>query len=78
MIGAVRVATALGEYPFAFRRLERRDGGVAVVGIVAGLEASVLVDCDDLRTVARTLAVPLAGALLFAAWRWRRTRSAST
>jgi hypothetical protein len=63
----VKVGTPLGEYPFEFRRLERRGGGLAVVGIVAGLESSLLVDREDLAGVARRLLVPLAiGAGLLA------------
>jgi hypothetical protein len=62
----VRVGTPLGEYPFEFRRVERRGTSVAVVGIVAGLESSVVVDFDDLRAAAR-YAVPALAAALFLA-----------
>jgi chorismate-pyruvate lyase len=58
----MRVGTPLGEYPFEFRRVERRGDGLAVIGIVAGLESSVVVTVDDVRAAARRIAVPL-GAL---------------
>jgi hypothetical protein len=74
----VKVASPLGEYPFLFRRLERREGGVALVGTVAGIESSLVFDRDDLRAAARILARPLAAVLLLAAWRLRRQRSASS
>jgi hypothetical protein len=74
----VKVASPLGEYPFLFRRLERREGGVALVGTVAGIESSLLFDRDELRAAARILAGPLAAILLLAAWRLRRRRSASS
>jgi len=64
----MKVATPLGEYPFSFRRIERREGGAAVVGTVAGLEASVVFDREDLRFAVKILA-PLTAALLLAAWR---------
>ena len=48
-----------------FERLERRDGGVAVIGTVAGLESVVFLDRDDLLGAAGALAVPVAlGAAL--------------
>ena len=31
----MQVGTPLGTYPFTFRRLERTDGGLAIVGLVA-------------------------------------------
>jgi hypothetical protein len=56
----VRVGTPLGEFPFEFRRVERRDGGIAVVGAMAGLESTVILGPEDLRAAARRLALPLA------------------
>lgn len=56
----MRVKTPLGEYPFEFSRLERRDGAIAVIGTVAGLESAVVLDRDDLLGVAAFLAVPVA------------------
>jgi hypothetical protein len=61
----MKVGTPLGEYPFEFRRVERRGHEFVVVGLVAGLESSVSVGPDDLRTAARVLGPALAvGALL--------------
>lgn len=65
----MKVGTPLGEYPFEFRRLERRGGAVAVVGLVAGLESSVSVDADDLKVLARKLAPALVGLALLLALR---------
>jgi hypothetical protein len=62
----MRVGTPLGEYPFEFRRVERRDRSVAIVGIVAGLESSVVIDLDDVRGVARYALPALAAALVLA------------
>ncbi|MFN8216611.1 MAG: hypothetical protein U0R71_08440 [Solirubrobacterales bacterium] len=58
----MRVNTALGEYPFEFRRVERRGDTVAIVGVVAGLESTVVLERDDLLRLARVVAVPLAAA----------------
>lgn len=58
----MKIKTPLGEYPFEFSRVERRDGGVAVVGTVAGLESVVTFDGDDLAALGRRLGPPLLGA----------------
>jgi hypothetical protein len=60
----VRVGTPFGEFPFEYRRVERREGGVAIVGLVAGLESRVVIEGSDVRRVALVLAVPAAAALL--------------
>jgi hypothetical protein len=60
----VKVGTPFGEYPFVYRRVERRDDGVAIVGTVAGIESTVVLDDDDARRAAKLLAVP-AAALVF-------------
>jgi hypothetical protein len=39
----VKVGTPFGEYPFVYRRVERREDGVAIVGTVAGIESTVAV-----------------------------------
>jgi hypothetical protein len=70
----VKVLSPLGEYPFLFRRLECREGGVAIVGTVAGIESCLLLDRDDLRKATRVLAASLAATLLAVAWRSRRRR----
>jgi hypothetical protein len=67
----VKVISPFGEYPLAFRRLERHEDGVAVVAMVAGIESSVVVEIRDLGRLAKRLAGPLALAVLLGAW-WRR------
>jgi hypothetical protein len=67
----VKVATPLGEYPFEFRRIERRGGGVVIVGIVAGLESSVVLGREELMLVAKFSLSALA-ALGFLAYRRAR------
>ena len=36
----MKLNTPLGEYPFEFSRLERREGARAVVGTIAGIEST--------------------------------------
>jgi hypothetical protein len=67
----MKVGTPLGTYPFEFRRLERREGCVAIVGLVAGMESSVVFDSGDLRQVVRRLAPSLAVVALLVAMRRR-------
>ena len=64
----MRVATPLGEYPFVFQRLERRDRSVAIVGTVAGLESSVVLGPEDLAVLMKRAALPLAAAALLVAY----------
>jgi hypothetical protein len=64
----VRIGTPLGEYPFEFRRVERRGNSVAIVGTVAGLESSVVLDRGDLRRLLRYATLPLGAAVLLAAY----------
>jgi hypothetical protein len=71
-IGGVKVGTPFGEYPFLFRRVERREGGVALVGTVAGLQSSLVLDREDLDRAARKLAVSLGAAVLLLYLRSRR------
>lgn len=68
----MRVGTPLGEYPFEFKRLERRGGGIAIVGNLAGFESSVVLGPDDAMTVVRRVALPLAAAALLVAYARRR------
>jgi hypothetical protein len=68
----VKVGTPLGEYPFEFRRLERRGGSVAIVGTLAGFESSVVLGPDDLGLLLKRAALPLAGAALLIAYARRR------
>jgi hypothetical protein len=67
----VRVGTPLGEYPFEFRRIERRGHSIVVVGIVAGLESSVVLDLGDLGVLVRRLALPIGALALLLASRYR-------
>lgn len=61
----MRIKTPLGEYPFEFARLERRDGGLAVIGTVAGFESVVFLNRDEVLRAAGLLAAPVAlGAVL--------------
>lgn len=60
----MRVGTPFGEYPFGYRRVERRPGGVAIVGTVAGIESTVVLDRDDAMRAAKALAVPAAAATI--------------
>jgi hypothetical protein len=68
----VRVGTPLGEYPFEFRRVERRGQAVAVVGIVAGLESSVILDPADVGVLVRRAGLPIAAVALLLAYRRSR------
>jgi hypothetical protein len=69
----MRVGTPFGEYPFKYRRLERRPDGLAVIGTVAGIDSTVVFDRDDALAVAKLLAVPVgAAALLLLARRGSR------
>lgn len=68
----MKVGTPFGEFPFEYRRVERRAGGIAVVGKVAGLDSSVVFDTGDARRAAKALAVPAAiGLILLVAARRR-------
>ena len=60
----MRVGTPFGEYPFEYRRVERRPDGVAIVGTVAGIESTVVLGRDDAVSAAKALAVPVAAAAL--------------
>lgn len=71
----MRVGTPFGEFPFQYRRLERRADGLAIIGTVAGIESTVVLDKDDARRAAKALAVPAAAALLLLAARSRRART---
>jgi hypothetical protein len=59
----MKVGTPLGEYPFQFRRVERRGHEVVLAGLVAGMESSVVVGPEDLRSVLRWVGPPLVVAL---------------
>jgi hypothetical protein len=56
----VKVGTPFGEFPFIYKRLERRPDGMAVIGTVAGIESTVVLDRDDAKSAAKALAIPAA------------------
>lgn len=56
----MKVGTPFGEYPFVYRRVERRDGEVAIVGTVAGVDSSVVFDRDDALAAAKVLGAAVA------------------
>jgi hypothetical protein len=68
----VKIGTPFGEFPFVYRRIERRDDGVAIVGTVAGVDSRVVFDKDDGRRAAIVLGFPVAAAFLLLARRVRR------
>jgi hypothetical protein len=44
----MKVGTPFGEYPFVYRKVERREGGeVAIIGTVAGVDSSVVFGPED-------------------------------
>jgi hypothetical protein len=65
----MKVLSPFGEYPFVFQRLERREGTLAVVGTVAGVDSRVIFDGGDLRAVARFIALPVAAIAMAVAVR---------
>jgi hypothetical protein len=68
----VKIGTPFGEFHFVYRRIERREDGVAIVGTVAGVDSRVVFDKDDGRRAALVLGIPAAAALLLLARRVRR------
>lgn len=65
----MKVGTPFGEYPFEYRRVERREGEIVVVGIVAGLESSVVFDRGDALRAGKALGAAVALAVLLRALR---------
>jgi hypothetical protein len=65
----MKVGTPFGEYPFVYRRVERREGEVAVVGTVAGVESSVVFDRGDALRAGKALGLLVAFAALLRALR---------
>ena len=51
----MKVGTPFGDYPFVYRRVERRDDGLAIVGTVAGVDSSVVLERDDALAAAKVL-----------------------
>ena len=68
----MKVGTPFGEFPFEYRRIERREDSVAIVGLVAGLESRVVFDKGDARRAAIALGAPVAAAALLLLARPRR------
>jgi hypothetical protein len=68
----VKVMTPFGEYPFVYRRIERREDGVAILGTVAGVDSAVVLDRGDAARAAKALAIPAAALALLLAARARR------
>ena len=52
----MKVGTPFGEYPFVYRRVERGDGEIAIVGTVAGVDSRVVFDRGDLVQAGKVLA----------------------
>jgi hypothetical protein len=68
----VKVGTPFGEYPYVFSRLEKREDGLAIVGSVAGIDSTVVLETRDARALAKAAALPLViGALVWALSRSR-------
>ena len=65
----MKVGTPFGEFPFVYRRVERRDGEVAVIGTVAGVESSVVFDRDDALRAGKALGAAVVLAVLIRALR---------
>jgi hypothetical protein len=66
----VKVGTPFGEYPFEYRRVERRPGGeVALVGTVAGIESTVVFDRDDALRAGKAMGAAAALLVLIRALR---------
>jgi hypothetical protein len=60
----MKVGTPFGEYPFVFRRIERRDGEVAIVGTVAGVDSRVVFDRDDALSAGKALGAAAAAIVV--------------
>jgi len=67
----MKVLSPFGEYPFVFKRLERRGSNLSIIGTVAGVESRLILEGDDLRAAARLLALPLAAIVVGLALRRR-------
>jgi hypothetical protein len=78
MIAAMKVGTPFGEFPFEYRRVERREDGFAVIGVVAGLESSVVFDREDGVRAGKVLAAVAALAVARRVLRRRRARGPYT
>jgi hypothetical protein len=68
----VKIGTPFGEFPFVYRKIERREDGVAIVGTVAGVDSRVVFDMEDAKRGAIVLGVPIAALAALALARGRR------
>ena len=59
----MKVGTPFGEYPFVYRKVERREGEIAIVGTVAGVDSSVVFGRDDALRAGKVLAAVAALAV---------------
>jgi hypothetical protein len=78
MIAPMKVGTPFGEFPFEYRRVERRPDGIVVIGTVAGLESSVVFDREDGVRAGKVLAAVAALAVARRVLRRRRARGPYT
>lgn len=60
----MKIGTPFGEFPFVYKRIERREDGVAIVGTVAGVDSRVVFDGDDARRAAIVAGIPAAAVAL--------------
>ena len=67
----MKVGTPFGEYPFLYRRVERRGDEIAIVGTVAGVDSSVVFDRGDAARAGKVLAAAAALAISIRALRRR-------
>jgi hypothetical protein len=74
----MKVGTPFGEFPFEYRRVERRGGEIVVVGSVAGLESTVVFGRGDFARAGQVAAGVAALALARRALRRRRARAPFT
>lgn len=58
----MKVGTPLGEYPLEIRRIELRDGGVAVVALVAGLKSDLILGRREMFALGAVTALALGAA----------------
>ena len=65
----MKVGTPFGEYPFVYRKVERRDGEIAIVGTVAGVDSSVVFGRDDAVQLGKVLGAAAVVAVLIRALR---------
>ncbi len=65
----MKVGTPFGEYPFVYRKVERREGEIAIVGTVAGVDSSVVFGREDALQAGKVLAAAAVVAVTIRALR---------